>query len=75
VLEGCAERDRRAHNDRAWLAHAIANLTAYAPKKSSRFPKLEKLQIKAKAYGRARVRTWEEDFAMLSAWASGGKPN
>lgn len=75
VLEGSAERDRRDHNDRAWLAHTTAMLTSYAPKKPSRFTKLEKLLTKRKVAGRERVRSWEEDFAILSSWASGGKPH
>ena len=74
VLEGCAERDRREHNDRAWLAHTVAQLTAYAPKKAGSFTKLEKLQLKP-GRSRRKNRTWEEDFALLSTWATGGKPH
>lgn len=70
VLDACAERDRRAHNDRAWLAHQTAFLTSYHPPKPERFTKLDRLQVKPKKAGRGRVRDWEDDFAAMSAWAS-----
>ncbi|NGP19296.1 hypothetical protein [Devosia aurantiaca] len=70
MLDACAERDRRAHNDRAWLAHQTAFLTSYHPPKPERFTKLDRLQIKAKKGAPAHNRDWQDDFAAMSAWAS-----
>lgn len=43
ILRGEMRRLRREHNNAAWLAWHTAYLTAYAPSKARKFPKLEKL--------------------------------
>lgn len=73
MLEACVERDRREHNDRAWLAHTTAFLASYHPKEPGKFLALGKLQIKAKTVKRsaAAKRRWEDDFAVMQSWTKG----
>lgn len=66
ILRGETRRLRREHNNAAWLAWHTAYLTAYAPSKARRFPKLEKLLWKeppkrqSVAEMRAVARRWIE---------------
>jgi hypothetical protein len=73
VLEASAERERRDHNDRAWLAHTTAFLSAYHPREPGKFTALAKLQTKPKPFKRRAPakRGWEDDFAMLQSWTKG----
>lgn len=68
MLEGAANRLRRDQNGLAWLAWHTAFLTAYAPDKSNKFTKLERL-IAGKKPAHRRT-SWEQDFAAVSAWAT-----
>lgn len=64
MMEAAADRARRAHNDRAWLAWTGAALA-----RAKRLPKLKTLQIAGRAKP-ARPQTAEERMAVYRQWAA-----
>jgi hypothetical protein len=67
ILDGAAEQERRAHNDRAWLAWNIAALS-----RVHRLPKLSTLTVsRQKSKPRPRPRqTVEEQMAIARQWTA-----
>lgn len=63
IVDGAAERERRAQNDRAWLAWHIAALP-----KLKRLPKLEKLMVRRRAVPRRRRQSMEEQIEIAQRW-------
>lgn len=68
-LEGARQRQTEGHNNRAWLAHQTAFLTAYAPQKSREFPRLDRLLAGGSPKPR-KAQTMEQQIAMAKAWAA-----
>jgi hypothetical protein len=66
ILRGCAERQRREHNNRAWLAWHIAVLP-----NQKRTPPLKSLMIPERTN---RVQTWQDQMhtARMITLAYGG---
>lgn len=64
MMEAAAERNRRAHNDRAWLAWTGAALS-----RAKRLPKLKTLMV-AKRGAKPRPQTAEEQMAIARQWAA-----
>jgi hypothetical protein len=50
----------REHNDRAWLAHTTAGLV-----RTSKWPKLERMQVKPDAKAPKRRQSWQEQMAIM----------
>jgi hypothetical protein len=75
IVRGALAARRNAHNDRAWLAHTVAYLSAYHPKNSKDFVKLEKLRL-SDTKVLAKQTDWKAQLAKVQAWAarSKGKP-
>ncbi|MGG7518842.1 hypothetical protein ACQ3G6_13235 [Allorhizobium undicola] len=70
VLAACKRRRQFEHSQHAWLAHTVAFLTAYAPEKAAKFPKLEKLLPKVEQKPKAAPH-WRDVLAKVKAWAKG----
>lgn len=51
----------------AWLAWTTAYLTAYAPQKADKFPKLEKL-TGARKRKKQQPEDWQTSLARIKAW-------
>lgn len=62
MMEAAAERARRAHNDRAWLAWTGAALA-----RAKRLPKLKTLQIAGRVEP-PRPQTAQEQLAIFRRW-------
>lgn len=55
----------------AWLAWTTSYLTAYAPQKADKFPKLEKLTAARKRKPQKRE-DWQSSLARIKAWVGEG---
>jgi hypothetical protein len=64
-MDGTAERDRRAHNDRAWLAWHIVALP-----QMKRLPKLDKLTIRRRDAARRTAQSIDEQIAIARHWSA-----
>lgn len=73
ILMGSADRLRHEQNGRAWAAWHAAYLTAYAPAKPQKFPKLEKLMQQSDTARRTR-KTPTEMKAVFATWAGKRAP-
>lgn len=69
MLAGAGDRLLREHNDRAWAAWHTAWLTAYAPQKPGKFPKLDKMLSR----GPRKRQTADQQMALVRAWLGDGK--
>ncbi|MBP1849696.1 hypothetical protein [Rhizobium halophytocola] len=70
VLDACAEKARREHDERAWLAWHTARLTAYAPEKPRNFIKLEKLFWRKSSKNQSSGHDWRAVLAKVQGWVN-----
>ncbi|MCF1452297.1 hypothetical protein ACQZ61_04085 [Agrobacterium vitis] len=73
VFKACHDRRLFEHDQRAWLAHTTAFLTAYAPQKSREFPKLKIIESKKpEAPPAAATKSdWRAMLDKARAWVKG----
>lgn len=69
IMRGAAAARRNAHNDRAWLAHTIAFLSIYHPRKAKDFVKLDRLRAIEGNPASDAGGDWKAQLAKIQAWA------
>lgn len=70
LFSGATDRRIREHNDRMHHAWIVARLTAYAPKKSNKFVKLDELIQKPPANGKPQQNADQQIEVMRSILAA-----